>query len=96
MTDEVDRTQRILSGGGPVTEDHREINPLTGQQKGYVALTPEERAKGFVRPVRLTYVHVGKPPEGEKFNYPIVKTFGGCGTRTTMSKDIAETYARDP
>jgi len=29
-----------------------------GQQKDYVVLTSEERAKGFVRPVRRTYVHV--------------------------------------
>lgn len=47
-----------LAGGGPVTPDHREINPVTGQQKGYVVLTAEERAKGFVRPVRRSYVHL--------------------------------------
>lgn len=53
----VDRSQRQLSGGGEVTEDHREINPASGQQKGYVVLTADERAKGFVRPVRRSYVH---------------------------------------
>uniref|UniRef100_UPI0013DC75B6 hypothetical protein n=1 Tax=Stenotrophomonas maltophilia TaxID=40324 RepID=UPI0013DC75B6 len=37
--------------------DHREINPATGQQKGYVVLSEAERAKGFVRPVRDSYVH---------------------------------------
>jgi len=47
----------MLSGGGEVTPDHREIDPVTGQQKGYVVLTPEERAKGFVRPVRRSYIH---------------------------------------
>mgnify|MGYP000744651932 FL=1 len=47
----------MLSGGGEVTDDHREINPRTGQQKGYVVLSAEERAKGFVRPVRSAYVH---------------------------------------
>lgn len=73
MTDD-----RMLSGGGPVTPDHREINPETGQQKGYIVLTPEERARGFVRPVRRTYLHKM------------------CGTTTTMSQDIAETYARQP
>ena len=26
-------------------------------QKGYVVLTPGERAKGFVRPVRTKYIH---------------------------------------
>jgi hypothetical protein len=57
MSDAVDRTARCLSNGQPVTEDHREIDPQTKQQKGYVVLTPEERAKGFVRPVRKTYRH---------------------------------------
>lgn len=28
-----------------------------GMQKNYLALSDEERAKGFVRPVRRTYVH---------------------------------------
>ena len=51
-----------LTDGEPVTPDHREINPTTGQQKGYVVLSTEERAKGFVRPVRRSYVHVGKKP----------------------------------
>lgn len=35
---------------------HRELGP-DGQQRDYVILTPEERAKGFVRPVRRSYVH---------------------------------------
>lgn len=46
-----------LTDGSPVTPDHREINPETGMQKGYVVLSAEERAKGFVRPVRSSYVH---------------------------------------
>lgn len=46
-----------LTDGSPVTPDHREINPATGQQKGYVVLSQEERAKGFVEPVRQSYVH---------------------------------------
>lgn len=46
-----------LSDGNPVTPDHREIDPRTGQQKGYVVLSAEERAKAFVRPLRLSYVH---------------------------------------
>ena len=53
----VDRSARTLTDGSPVTDDHREINPVTGQQKGYVVLSAEERAKGFVRPVRTTYRH---------------------------------------
>lgn len=51
--------QVTLTDGSPVTPDHREIDQLTGQQRGYVVLSAEERAKGFVRPVRRSYVHVG-------------------------------------
>jgi type II secretory pathway pseudopilin PulG len=74
----VDRSDVQLSGGGRVTEDHQEIQPQSGQQKGYVVLTPTERAKGFTRPYRDAYRHLK------------------CGKITTMSRDIAETYARDP
>lgn len=51
---------RVLTDGSPVTEDHRDIlteGPRAGQQKGYVVLNEEERAKGFTRPVRTQYVH---------------------------------------
>lgn len=75
---EVDRSNRCTTSGKPLTEDHREINPVTGQQKDYVVLCAEERAKGFVRPVRETYKHLT------------------CGVTTKMSRDLAETYARDP
>jgi len=51
-----DRTKRVLTDGSPVTPDHREIQP-SGMQKGYVVLSAEERARGFVQPVRRTYVH---------------------------------------
>ena len=54
------------------------INPATGQHESYWVLNAEERAKGFVRPVRRAYQHLS------------------CGSVTTMSQDIAETYARDP
>lgn len=73
----VDRSARELSGGGAVTEDHRDLRE-SGQQKGYVVLSPAERAKGFVRPFRDAYRH------------------SKCGKITTMARDIAETYARDP
>lgn len=53
----VDRTQRTLTDGSPVTADHRELKP-NGQQKGYVVLSEVERAKGFVRPVRRSYRHL--------------------------------------
>ena len=44
----------------------------------YLVLSKEERAKGFVRPVRRAYKHLT------------------CGAITTMSLEIAETYARRP
>jgi hypothetical protein len=54
---EADRSKRCMLSGNPETPEHREINPLTGMQKDYVVLCPDERKKGFVRPVRRSYVH---------------------------------------
>lgn len=34
-----------------------------GQNVSYLVLSEEERAKGFVRPVRRSYKHVGKSPK---------------------------------
>jgi len=51
MTDKV-----TLTDGSPVTSDHRELK-VNGQQKGYVVLSEEERAKGWVRPYRDSYIH---------------------------------------
>ncbi len=53
----VDRPQTTLTDGSPVTDDHRQLR-ADGQQKGYVVLSAEERAKGFVRPVRRAYRHL--------------------------------------
>jgi hypothetical protein len=54
-----DRSKRCMTDGSPEgsREEYQQIDPVTGQQKGYVALCPAERAKGFVRPVRNTYRH---------------------------------------
>lgn len=51
------RAATTLTDGSPVTPDHRKIDPATGMQRAYVVLSDEERAKGFVRPVRRSYVH---------------------------------------
>lgn len=48
------------------------------QASKYLVLSEEERAKGFVRPLRYRYVH------------------DTCRGATTMSQEIAETYARRP
>lgn len=128
----VDRTKQELTSGVPVPDDrsHSELKS-NGQQKDYVVLSPEERAKGFVRPVRQDYRHKGAPgpqyslrdltaDEHERYDrfsyvkfeeYPdsesscdgrfwtqqqLDNVGKGCGTKTTMSLSIAETYARDP
>ena len=51
-----DAEERTMTDGSPETADHREIQP-NGQQKGYVVLSETERAKGYVRPMRSSYVH---------------------------------------
>lgn len=50
---------RELLSGKPVPEDdsHKEIDPATGMQKDYIVLSADERAKGFVKPVRRFYTH---------------------------------------
>lgn len=54
----VDRSKQMLTDGSPVPEDRSHIrNRGDGQQAGYIVLTPEERAKGFVKPVRRSYTH---------------------------------------
>jgi len=54
----VNRDNRILTNGQPVPKDnsHTKLRD-DGQQEAYVVLTLAERAKGFIRPVRRTYVH---------------------------------------
>ena len=52
--------------------------PRVEQAEVYLVLSEEERAKGYVRPLRTSYWHTV------------------CGTVTTMSAAIAETYARQP
>jgi len=53
----VDRSAVTLTDGRPVDPNHRDLKP-NGQQQGYVVLSDEERAKGFVRPVRESYKHL--------------------------------------
>lgn len=50
--------------------------------EAYLVLSADERAKGYVRPLRIAYVHA--------------RELGGCGAVTHMAQAIAETYARQP
>ena len=63
--------------------------------RGNLILCDEERAKGFVRPVRNAYIHVGANPEMQGCVL-LKKPTDACGSRTQMGKSLAETYARDP
>lgn len=80
--------------GSELQPDHRDLKE-NGQQKQYAVLSAEERAKGFVRPYRDSYVHVGDNPD---IVNGVIRKYGdgGCGTLTRMGRTIAETYARDP
>lgn len=82
-------SDRILVSGQPVPADrsHTEINPATGMQRDYMVLSLEERTKGFVKPVRRSYIHA-YPNETDRQI--------GCGGETTMGTALAETYARNP
>jgi len=42
----------------PLLRQHEESGQNKGQQKAYLVLSAEERAKGFVRPVRYRYRHL--------------------------------------
>lgn len=55
--------QKTTTSGRPITEETTQIDPRTGMQKDYIVLTEEERAKGFVRPLRTSYRHVGIRPQ---------------------------------
>lgn len=53
--------RRTLTDGRQIYPGHREIiqeGEREGQQRDYVVLSDEERAKGFVRPVRRSYKHL--------------------------------------
>lgn len=95
-----------------------------GQHPEYWVLSEEERAKGFLRPVRCSYIHTGVIPEhptrlltkeekelsvGRDYvcfmpnpgsskvgRFFTAAKINGCNTKTTMTRAIAETYARDP
>jgi len=49
--------RRTLTDGRQIYPEHRNLKP-NGMQNDYVVLAEEERAKGFVRPVRRSYKHL--------------------------------------
>lgn len=98
MTDEPRTT---LTDGRQVYPDHRkpvEEGARKGQQQDYVVLAEEERAKGFVRPVRRTYVHK-KCGVATTMGQTLAETYArdpyfysgtfccGCGTHFPVGED---------
>jgi hypothetical protein len=68
----VDRSKVCTTSGAPADQVRAEQTEKTGQHGAYIVLCADERAKGFVRPYRDAYKHVGqrlgcddyKRPEG--------------------------------
>ena len=69
------------------------------QAEVYLVLSEEERAKGFVRPLRRAYVHhfwLDRRTDPLPNPLTTLEGIGGCGTLTRMGLELCETYARDP
>ena len=92
--DELKEPKTCTTSGDPVAKVRAEQTNETGQYKSYVVLCEEERAKGFVRPYRDRYQHVGRLVDDDGAGS--TRRVGGCGTVTTMGRSLSETYARDP
>ncbi len=93
---EIDHDGRQIcttSGEAPSKVRAEQTEPA-GQHKSYIVLCEEERKKGFVRPYRDAYKHVGRL-EDDEFDGKMRRT-GGCNSVTTMGRALSETYARDP
>ncbi len=92
------RPKMCTTSGRPVEEVRADQTETVGQHKDYIVLCPDERAKGFIRPYRDKYVHVGSgghevdPNDPSKHGRPC----GACGVETRMGSALSETYARDP
>jgi hypothetical protein len=58
-----DEPKLCTTNGKSVAEVRASQTNETGQHEGYIVLCDEERAKGFVRPYRDSYKHVGRVQE---------------------------------
>ncbi len=91
-----DGQKMCTTNGEPVDKVRAEQTEPTGQHKSYIVLCPDERAKGFVRPYRDAYQHVGRMEVSGDPQQDKPRRVGGCGSVTTMGRALSETYARDP
>lgn len=65
------------TSGRPVDVVRAEQTEKHGQHKDYIVLCPDERAKGFVRPVRNAYQHVGRSICAKRVNKQSRNKLGG-------------------
>lgn len=94
-----DDPKLCTTNGQPVEDVRRGQTNETGQHDGYIVLCEDERKKGFVRPYRDSYRHLGAEvmTDDPKFGGgDRLLRRGGCNTVTTMGRALSETYARQP
>lgn len=84
-----DEQKKCTTSGQPVDQVRAEQTEPTGQHKAYIVLCEEERAKGFVRPYRDAYKHVGPNicgqhvgPDGATVCHMDPNHDGPCGIAT--------------
>jgi len=69
MSNDDDTTRKVATHGvKPGHENEptpKPINPKTGQAESYWVLSPEDRLKSRVRPLRHSYSHKGLRPSGK-------------------------------
>lgn len=73
----MERTTTDGQPAAPGTENTgapQPINPTTGQHGAYWILSEDERAKGFVRPVRDSYTHAACGAS-TRMSLPIAETY---------------------
>lgn len=75
MSDE--KPALCTTNGKPVDEVRAAQTNETGQHDGYIILCPDERKKGFVRPYRDAYEHVGRSICGKIVDVGVT-VLGGC------------------
>lgn len=95
----VDRTKLCTTDGRSPEAARAGQTNETGQHASYIVLCEDERKRGFVRPYRDSYKHIGPLTQlvnGETGEDSHQVRAGGCGTVTTMGRALSETYARDP
>ena len=97
--------RQICTTSGEAPSAVRDQQRVDGNKlhESYIVLCEEERKKGFVRPYRDAYRHIGRletiiSDGRERADQPHEYThrIGGCNAVTTMGRALSETYARDP